>query len=227
MCSIRGRRTRGTMPPVHSGATSSARPGSSTGAARRASPKWSWDKISGTAPWSRRWDPRTLPGALAPVWPADRPHVPIETIRDWFASYVYMPRLRDDATLDRALERLVKDLAEPYVFAAQFDEDTGTYDGAIEGIVCVTDGPGSGLLVRREAVPRTEPEPEENGVDEVEETETDGNEPDEPAKERTEASPTRFLPVSRSSRTAPDSWSPGSWTRSSSNLPAHRAPTSA
>ena len=51
--------------------------------------------------------------------------------------------IRGDATLDPALGRLVKDLAEPYVFAARFDEDTRTYDGAIEGIVRVTDGLGS------------------------------------------------------------------------------------
>ena len=159
-------------------------------------PKVVWDKISGDGTVIAEMGPQNLARSLAPVWPADRPHVPVETIRDWFASYVYMPRLRDDATLNRALERLIKDLAEPYVFSAAFEEDTGTYDGAIEGIVRVTDGPGSGLLVRREAVPRTvrEPGPGEYGADEVKETERDEKtEPDKPAKERTETPPTRFF----------------------------------
>ena len=158
-------------------------------------PKVVWDKISGDGTVIAEMGPQNLARSLAPVWPADRPHVPVETIRDWFASYAYMPRLRDDATLNRGLERLIKDLAEPYVFAAAFEEDTGTYDGAIEGIVRVTDGPGSGLLVRREAVPRTvrEPGPGEYGADEVKETERDETEPDEPVKERTEAPPTRFF----------------------------------
>ena len=104
-----------------------------------------------------------------------------------------MPRLRDDATLNRALEKLIEDLGEPYVFASNFDEDTGTYDGVIEGIVRVSDSLGSGLLVRREAVPRTEPDPGGISADEVEETESDETDADEPVTERTEAPPTRFF----------------------------------
>ena len=103
-----------------------------------------WSKISGDGTVIAEMGPHNLARSLAPVWPADQPHVSIETIRDWFASYVYMPRLRDDATLDRALERLIKDLAEPYGLATSFDEDTGTYDGAVEGIVRLTDDLGSG-----------------------------------------------------------------------------------
>ncbi len=133
-------------------------------------PKVVWDKISRDGTVVAKMGPQNLARSLADVWPDDRPHVPIETIRDWFASYVYMPRLRDDATLGRALERLVKDLVEPYVFAARFDEETGTYDSVMEGVVRVADGPGSGLLVRRTAVPRTEPDPEETGAKEDEST---------------------------------------------------------
>ena len=97
--------------------------------------------------------PQNLSQSLIRVWPPTRSYVPIEkTIREWLASYVYMPRLRDDATLDRALERLIKDLAEPYVFASGFDEDAGTYTGAIEGIVRV-DSLRKGLPVVREAIP--------------------------------------------------------------------------
>ena len=155
-------------------------------------PKVVWDKISGDDTVIAEMGPQTLRRSLKPVWPADGPHVPIETIRDWFASYVYMPRLRDDATLDRALERLIKDLAEPYVFAAGFDEHTGTYTGAIEGIVR-PDSLRGGLLVVREAVPRSEPEPEDTGGVELEETERDDIEPDEGEEERTKAPPTRFF----------------------------------
>ena len=159
-------------------------------------PKVVWDKITGDGTVVAEMGPRNLSQSLAPVWPADKPHVRIETIRDWFASYVYMPRLRDGATLDRALERLITDLAEPYVFAADFDEDTGTYDGTVEGIVRVTDDLGSGLLVRRDAVRHTVREPTKQGEyesDEVQETGRDETEPDEPAEERTEPPPTRFF----------------------------------
>ena len=153
-----------------------------------------WNKISGDGTVIAEMGPQNLARSLEPVWPTDRAHVPIETIRDWCASYVYMPRLRDDSTLDRALERLIEDLAEPYLFAAAFDEDTGVYDGVIEGILRVTDDLGSGLLVRREAVPRTvrEPEQGEYGSGEAQETERDETEP-EPEKRRTTAVPTRFF----------------------------------
>ena len=33
--------------------------------------------------------------ALSPIWPEDRPHLPIAEIADWFATYVYLPKLRD------------------------------------------------------------------------------------------------------------------------------------
>ena len=114
-------------------------------------PQAVWDKVSTDGTVIAEMGPQNLARSLEPVWPADQPHTSIEKIRDWFASYVYMPRLRDDATLDGALQRLVKDLAEPYVYASSFDEVAGTYDGAIEGIVRLADDRDRGLLVRRGA----------------------------------------------------------------------------
>ena len=114
-------------------------------------PQAVWDKVSTDGTVIAEMGPQNLARSLEPVWPADQPHTSIEKIRDWFASYVYMPRLRDDATLDGALQRLVKDLAEPYVYASSFDEVAGTYDGAIEGIVRLADDRDGGLLVRRGA----------------------------------------------------------------------------
>ena len=114
-------------------------------------PQAVWDKVSTDGTVIAEMGPQNLARSLEPVWPADQPHTSIEKIRDWFASYVYMPRLRDDATLNGALQRLVKDLAEPYVYASSFDEVAGTYDGAIEGIVRLADDRDGGLLVRREA----------------------------------------------------------------------------
>ena len=114
-------------------------------------PQAVWDKVSTDGTVIAEMGPQNLARSLEPVWPADQPHIPIEKIRHWFTSYVYMPRLRDDATLNGALQRLVKDLVEPYVYASSFDEVAGTYDGAIEGIVRLADDRDGGLLVRREA----------------------------------------------------------------------------
>ena len=71
--------------------------------------------------------------SLAPIWPSDRPHLSIDDIRDWFASYVYLPRLRDEATLDGALQRLVENLADPFAYASAFDEESCAYEGVMDG----------------------------------------------------------------------------------------------
>ena len=71
--------------------------------------------------------PENLTRCLEPLWPESRPHVPVEELREWFASYVYLPRLRDEAVLDGALRRLAEDLARPFALASRFDEATGAY----------------------------------------------------------------------------------------------------
>lgn len=152
-----------------------------------------WDKISRDGTVIAEMGPHNLAQSLEPVWPADRPHVRTETIRDWFASYLYMPRVRDDATVDRALEMLIRDLAEPYVFAAAFEEETGTYEGVNGGALRVTDDLRSGLLVCRDAVPRTEPQIEEAGADDDEATGKDEPGPSEAEEGPTEKPPVRFF----------------------------------
>ena len=155
-----------------------------------------WDKISKDGTVIPDMGPQNLARSLEPVWPSNRSHVPISMIRDWFASYVYMPRLRDDTTLERALERLIKDFTEPYVFAASFDEDSGTYTGAIEGIVR-TDVLRKGLLVCRDAVPPVY-DSSQTGTGERVDDES-GNAGDEQAgaggtaTKSTEKPPTRFF----------------------------------
>lgn len=158
-------------------------------------PKVVWDKISGDGTVIADMGPQNLRQSLKPVWPGDGPHVPIETIREWFASYVYMPRLRDDATLDRALERLIKDIAEPYVFASGFDEDAGTYTGAMEGIVR-PESLRKGLLVVRDAVPPSYDSRRSEGTGSDDNERKDGNEEQSgeggTEEKHTETPPTRF-----------------------------------
>jgi hypothetical protein len=44
--------------------------------------------------------PDTLWLKLRPLWAEDRPHIAISEIADWFASYVYLPKLRDRVVLE-------------------------------------------------------------------------------------------------------------------------------
>ncbi len=121
-------------------------------------PQAVWENVSSDGVVLETLGPANLAKELEPLWPQDRQHIPLDEIRDWFASYVYMPRLRDDATLGRAFEQLFADLAAPYAYAAGFSEETGLYEGIGSSARLIGD-PGSGLLVRREAIRPVEPEP--------------------------------------------------------------------
>ena len=113
-----------------------------------------WDKVSTDGTLFDQIGPENLARSLEPIWLSDRNHLAIATIRDWVASYVYMPRLRDEATLDGAVQRLVEDMAFDYAFATAFDEETGTYANVVDGALVLPDRFDEGLLVRRSAIAR-------------------------------------------------------------------------
>ena len=129
--------------------------------------------------------PGNLAKELEPLWPQDKRHVPLDDVRDWFASYVYMPRLRDDATLSTAFERLFADLAAPYAYATGFNEETGLYEGVGSSAQLIGDL-ASGLLVCRDAIKPAEPEPgagEDTGgaTTDTEPPERPGDQPEPPS----------------------------------------------
>ena len=111
-----------------------------------------WEKVSSDGTVFDQIGPENLARSLEPIWPLDRNHLPIATIRDWVASYVYMPRLRDEGTLDGAIQKLVEDMAFDYAFASAFDEEKGTYLDVVDGTLVMPGGFTNGLLVRRSAI---------------------------------------------------------------------------
>ena len=120
-------------------------------------PQAVWERVSTDGTVIGEIGPDNLLNSLEPVWPADRPYLPIEEIRDWFASYVYLPRLRDDATLDGALQRLIEDIAYDFAFASAYDEEADTYEDPVDGKALMSLSVDGGLLVRRAAIPRPDP----------------------------------------------------------------------
>ena len=138
-------------------------------------PEAVWDKVSIDGTVFGEIGPANLMQSLAPIWPAERPHLTVDAIRDWFASYVYLPRLRDEATLDGALQRLVENLADPFAYASGFHEESGAYEGVMDGRALMPGHFKSGLLVRREAVPAAKLDPTLAGPDDEE-----GSVPDTP-----------------------------------------------
>lgn len=119
-------------------------------------PEAVWDRVSTDGIVFGEIGPENLMQSLEPIWPAEQPHLSLEDIRDWFASYVYLPRLRDEATLENALQRLVESLADPFAYASGFDDETGAYEGVMDSRALMPSVFKSGLLVRREAVPTAE-----------------------------------------------------------------------
>ena len=91
--------------------------------------------------------------ALRPSLPRRRPLLVLAPAHAEQARRRYLPRLRDEATLYAALQRLVENLADPFAYAAAFDEETGAYEGVVDGKALMPGRFESGLLVRREAIP--------------------------------------------------------------------------
>jgi hypothetical protein len=69
----------------------------------------------------------TLWLTLNPIWPADRPHLLVSEVADWFSSYVYLPKLRDGVVLKLAIQEAVAKLDPKFGYADGFDEATGRY----------------------------------------------------------------------------------------------------
>lgn len=105
-----------------------------------------------------------------PLWTGD--HVSIRDLAEYYARYVYLPRLKDSSVLFGAIRDGLKSLAwstETFAYADSYDEGAGRYVGlkSAEGVP-VSEDNCSGLLVKpaialaqreREAQPTPQPQP--------------------------------------------------------------------
>lgn len=76
-----------------------------------------------------RLGPDALALHLKPLWPEERHHLSISEIADWFASYAYLPKLRDRVVLENAIRDAVGKLDPAFGYADSFDEAAGRYVG--------------------------------------------------------------------------------------------------
>ncbi len=166
--------------------------------AANAVPHAVWDKAVSDGNVVDRLGPQNLLRNLDQVWAPERPHIAIKEVREWFASYVYLPRVRDDAVLEESLQGLIRDIAEPYAYAAGFDEDSGTYYGVVDGKALLLGGLGDGLLVRRNVIrsPETasgcsDGSSDTTGTDKA--TEQDPADNEDESEDPAEPSPRRFF----------------------------------
>jgi hypothetical protein len=121
----------------------------------------------------------TLSTRLEELWPADRPHLPLAEIAEWFATYVYLPKLRDRVVLETAIRDALAKLDPKFAYAEGFDEGVGAYVGLLWQKAPLGPMPQTALLVRpeiavgqlRAAAPKSLPGPGptqlEDGADPV------------------------------------------------------------
>jgi hypothetical protein len=82
------------------------------------------------------------------LWPQDRPHLAVAEVKDWFASYVYLPKLRDLVVLESAMRDAVARTDPSFGYADAFDEASGKYLGLAWAKAPPIQMPATALLVR-------------------------------------------------------------------------------
>ncbi len=98
-----------------------------------------------------RLGPDALALHLRPLWPDDRPHLGIAEIADWFASYAYLPKLRDRVVLETAIRDAVGKLDPVFGYADTVDDVSGEYRGLLWAKTAPEQMPPSAVLVREQA----------------------------------------------------------------------------
>jgi hypothetical protein len=73
----------------------------------------------------------TLATRLAELWPSGQAHLPVAEIAEWFASYIYLPKLRDRVVLENAIRDALPKLDPKFAYAEAFDETSGKYAGLL------------------------------------------------------------------------------------------------
>jgi hypothetical protein len=96
------------------------------------------EKLGGEAIWLH----------LKPLWPEEKPHLAVNEIAEWFASYVYLPKLRDRTVLELSIRDALAKLDPHFAYADRCDEGTGKYVGLLWQKAPADGTQLSGVLVR-------------------------------------------------------------------------------
>jgi len=112
-----------------------------------------YDKLKADGAILERLGPDRLWLALQPIWPEDRPHIPISELLEWFQSYVYMPKIRDRVALDQAIRDAVGKLDAQFGYADGYDNGVGKYLNPMIARTPPELFPGGAVSVARTAVP--------------------------------------------------------------------------
>lgn len=87
---------------------------------------------------------------LAKVWQPTQPHISVKQLRDWFAQFPYLSKLREPAVLARAISGALARADAKYAIADRHDEGKGEYVGLKLGRLVEIDLNSDAVLVRRD-----------------------------------------------------------------------------
>jgi hypothetical protein len=91
-----------------------------------------------------------LDNDLAKIWQASQPHVAVRRLRDWFAQFPYLSKLRDPQVLARAISLALKRTDAKYAVADRFDDVTREYVGLKCNQLVEIDLNSDRVLIRRD-----------------------------------------------------------------------------
>jgi hypothetical protein len=90
-----------------------------------------------------------LDNDLAKVWQPDQPHIAVRQLRDWFAQFPYLSKLREPSVLARAIAEAVGRSDARYALADGFNAANGEYSSLKLGRLVEVKLDSDMLLVRR------------------------------------------------------------------------------
>jgi hypothetical protein len=108
-----------------------------------------------------------LDNDLDKVWQITQPHLSVRQLRDWFAQFPYLSKLRDPQVLAKAISEALARADAKYAIADRFDDAKGEYVGLQLGRLVDVSLNSDMVLVRREAaivqLAKHAPEPDTSG----------------------------------------------------------------
>jgi hypothetical protein len=91
-----------------------------------------------------------LDNDVGKVWQPTQPHVAVRQLRDWFAQYPYLSKLRDPQVLAKAISEALARADAKYGIAERFDDAKGEFVGLKLGRLVEVNLNLDAVLVRRD-----------------------------------------------------------------------------
>jgi hypothetical protein len=102
-----------------------------SGRDKSAIPQVVYDKARGDGVAMETLGAESLWRHVKPLWPENRAHLAVNEMVEWFASYVYLPKLRDRVVLEQAIKDALGKLDPMFGYAENYDAASDTYQTLI------------------------------------------------------------------------------------------------